>query len=414
MFRKLVTIVGTIGIFGGGAALIFAMGSLRPKVTPTEVALAPPAVFYTVADPQAVTLDVIAQGEVRPRTDINLTAEVAGRIVKTSDAFVVGGAFDEGDLLLKIEDADYRAALAGAKARVAQSEELLRREEAESELALKDYEALGREGDPSELTLRMPQLAQARAAFAAAKADYEAALLNLQRTEVRAPFKGRVRERSAGVGQFISPGAPIGRIFSTDVAEIRLPLADADLAKLGLPLAFVETEANPGPPAMLSATYAGEYHEWKARIARTDGAIDPATRQVSAIAVVDDPYGAGADDGAPLVMGLFVDAVVEGKAIENAIVLPRTALYGRDTVYIINADDTLDERRVNVVSADRDSITLTGGVAGGERVVTSPLRGADEGDKVSPTEASDIPGADRRGDGETSAVAEAVRQGTLQ
>lgn len=413
MFRKLITIGGTIGIFVGGIALIAAMGALRPKITPKEVALAPPAVFYMVAEPQSVTLDVTAQGEVRPRTDINLTAEVAGRIVKTSDAFVIGGAFNAGDLLVKIEDADYRAAVAGAKARVAQAEELLRREEAESDLARKDYEALGRDQDPSELTLRMPQLAQARAAYAAAKADYSTASLDLERTEIRAPFKGRVRERNAGVGQFISPGAPIGRIFSTEVAEVRLPLTDSDLAKLGLSLSFVETPENPGPPAILAGTFAGEYHEWKARIARTDGAIDPATRQISAIAVVDDPYGAGADNGAPLPMGLFVDARIKGKPIDSAVVLPRTALYGRDTVYVIKEDDMLDARVATIVSADKDTITLAGGVSAGERVVTSPLRGAKEGDKVSPTKTTDIPGALAR-DEESERVESTVRQGAIQ
>jgi RND family efflux transporter MFP subunit len=259
----------------------------------------------------------------------------------------------------------------------------------------------------------MPQLAQARAAYAAAKADYSSAALDLDRTEIRAPFKGRVRERSAGVGQFISPGAPIGRIFSTDVAEIRLPLTDADLAKLGLSLAFVETAENPGPPAILSGTFAGEFHEWKARIARTDGAIDPATRQISAIAVVDDPYGAGSDNGAPLPMGLYVDARIEGKPIDGAVVLPRTALYGRDTVYVIKADDTLDARTVSIVSADKNTITLASGIADGERVVTSPLRGAKEGDKVSPTKTTDIPGASARNE-ESEAVAKTVRQGAIQ
>lgn len=414
MLRKIVTIVGTVGIFAGGFALIGVMGALRPKIAPKEVAPAPPAVFYAVAEPRPVTLDVYAQGEVRPRTDINLTAEVAGRIVKTSDAFVVGGAFDEGDLLVKIEDADYRAALAGAKARVAQAEEQLRREEAESDLARKDYEALGREADPSELTLRMPQLAQARAAFAAAKADLTSAALELERTEIKAPFKGRVRERSAGVGQFISPGAPIGKIFATDVAEVRLPMTDGDLAKLGISIAFVETPETPGPAATLSATIAGEFHAWKARIARTDGAIDPSTRQISAIAVVDDPYGAGADNGAPLAIGLFVDARIVGKPIESAVVLPRSALYGRDVVYVIRSDDTLEERTVAIVSADKDTITLAGGLEAGERVVTSPLRGARGGDKVSPTEETRIPGATRAGDEESAAVAEAVREGALQ
>lgn len=409
MFRKFFTLLGTIGIFAGGFALITLMGSLRPKIEPKEVALAPPAVFYTTVDPKPTTLNVFAQGEVRPRTDINLTAEVSGRIMRTSEAFVAGGAFKRGELLIKIEDADYRVAVAAAKARMAQAEENLRREEAEADLAQKDYEALGRTAEASELTLRKPQLAQARAAFDAARADYNGALLNLQRTELKAPFDGRVRERLAGEGQFISPGAALGRIFSTDVAEVRLPLADSDLAKLGISFAFNETPETPGPNAVLSATIGGEPHEWGARIARTDGAIDPSTRQVAAIAVVDDPYGEGADNGTPLAMGLFVDAIIEGKALERAVVLPRTALFGRNTVYVIGAEDRIAARDVIVLAADRDTITISGGLEAGERVITSPLRGAKGGDKVTPTDPTSIPGARRDGD-EEETVAEAVRR----
>lgn len=414
MFRKFVTLFGTVGIFVGGIGLIMLMGSLRPKIEPKEVVLAPPAVFFATVDPKPAVLNVYAQGEVRPRTDINLTAEVSGRITRTSEHFVAGGAFKDGDLLVKIEDDKYRVAVAAAKSRMAQSEENLRREEAEADLAQKDYEALERQSAASDLTLRKPQLAQARAAFDAAKADVDSARLDLQRTELRAPFDGRVRERIAGEGQFIAPGAAIGRIFSTDVAEIRLPLSDSDLAKLGISLAFVETPENPGPKVTLSSTIGGEFHEWVARIARTDGAIDPSTRQISAIAVVEDPYGKGADGGSPLAIGLFVDAVIEGRAIERAIVLPRTALFGRNTVYVIGAEDRISAREVIVIAADKDTITLAGGLESGERVITSPLRGAKGGDKVTPTEATAIPGATRDGDEETGAVAEAVRRSVTE
>lgn len=386
MFRKLFTILGTLGILAGGVLLIGVMGAMRPKVKPEAPVITPPTVFFTVAEAKSVTLDVYAQGEVRPRTDIVLTAQVSGRIEKTAPAFVDGGAFDLGDLLIKIEDADYRLAVTGERARVAEAAQALKREEAEAALARKDYEELGRESDPSELALRLPQLAQARAAYEAARADLKAAELNLERTEIRAPFKGRVRTRSAGDGQYVSPGTQLGRIFSTDVAEIRLALTDSDLAKLGLPIAFVETPEQPGPSALLSAVIAGKERRWHGRIARTDGALDPTTRQISAIAVVEDPYGAGADNGAPLAIGLFVDARIAGRAIDNAIVLPRSALYGRDVVYVIAADDTLSRRTVSVVSAERDQIIIVDGVQSGERVATSPLRGADDGAAVAPVD----------------------------
>jgi RND family efflux transporter MFP subunit len=386
MLRKFFTLFGTIGIFAAFIFLMIGMSMMRPKPERETPEIAPPSVFFTVAATQSVTLDVTAQGEVRPRTDINLTAQVAGRVVATAENFVNGGAFNKNDMLIKIEDADYAAAAAAAKARVAQAEQALRLEEAEATLAARDYEELDIEGDPSELTLRIPQLAQARANFEAAQAEYSASKLNLDRTTIRAPFPGRVRERIAGVGQYVSPGAQLGRIFSTDVAEIRLALTDNDLAKLGLPLAFSETDGNPGPAVDMSATIAGQVHNWRGRIARTEGAIDAATRQVIAIAVVDDPYGKGSDEGTPLAMGLYVTASIAGKPYENAIVLPRSALYGRDTIYTISAEDTLEERTVEIVADSRDSVTIASGVNAGDRVVISPLRGAGQGDKVSPSD----------------------------
>ena len=190
MFRKFATLIGTVGILAGGIILIQIMGSMRPEIEATTPELIAPVVFYQNAEQSAVTLDVSTQGEVRPRTDISLTAQVSGRVVSTSGEFVNGGAFDEGDTLIKIEDAPYRAAAAAARARLAQ-------EEAESNLAREDYEELGLNADPTALALRLPQLEQARA-------EYDAAKLNLDRTTIRAPFDGRVRERIVGIGQFVS------------------------------------------------------------------------------------------------------------------------------------------------------------------------------------------------------------------
>lgn len=386
MFRKLATVFGTLGIFVGGFILIFLMSAARPDVERSEPENTPPTVFFQTAVRESVRLDVTAQGEVRPRTDIVLTAEVAGRVIKTSSKFVNGGAFEENDVLVEIEPADYRVAVAASRARLAQAREALSREEAEAALAAKDYADLGLGDNPSDLTLRKPQLAQARANFEAARADLQSAELNLARTKVRAPFKGRVRERIAGPGQYIGPGGQLGRVFSTDIAEIRLPLTDADLAKLGLPIAFVASEKNAGPKVQLSAIVAGQSRQWVGHIERTDGAIDPTTRQISAIAVVEDPYGAAADNGAPLTIGLFVEAIIEGRPYAQAIVLPRASLYGRDTAFVIERDGRLSKRTVNVITSDRDTITIAGGILPGERVVTSPLRGAGDGDEVTAQE----------------------------
>jgi len=388
MLRKLATFMGTIIGVGviliGGFGLMAVMNANRPRNQAPPVVSIPPSVFYTEAQSSTVTLDVFVQGEVRPRTDISLTAQVGGRIVETSPVYVDGGAFKKGDMLVKIDDTDYRLALTRANARVAQALQALKQEQAESALALRDWQELGNSTTPSDLTLRKPQLAQAQANYDAAKADTDEAKLNLARTIVRAPFDGRVRTRNVGIGQFVGAGANLGAIFSTDVAEINLALTDRNLSVLGLPLAFTETSQNPGPKVRLSATIGASTHEWAGRIARTQGAIDPATRQIGAVVVVDDPYGDGSDNGVPLAIGLFVEARIIGKPIDGIIALPLSALYGRDKVYVVNGEDKLERRIVSVAATTPSLAYVSSGLSVGDKVVTSPLRGSDHGDLVTP------------------------------
>ena len=386
MFRKILTIAGTLGIFLAGIAIIVIMNALSPKPNVRKTETVAPSVFYMVAKPETVTLDVNVQGEVRPRTDINLTAQVGGRVAELSPAFVDGGEFKKGDMLIKIEDADYRLARTRAQARVAQAEQALRQEQAESDLARRDWEELGNGSAPSDLTLRKPQLAQAQANYESAKADLDEAKLNLDRATIRAPFDGRVRTRIAGLGQFVSPGAQLGRIFATDFAEIRLPLTDGNLATLGLAFAFSETPTNPGPPVTLTAQIGPTVRTWQGRIARTEGSIDPSTRQIGAIAVVDDPYGAGADDGVPLAIGLFVNARIQGQPFQGAYIIPNTALYGRDTMYVIPENNILEQRTVSIASNTGSEVVVTAGLEVGDRVATSPLRGSSAGDEVTPVD----------------------------
>ena len=384
MLRKLITIAITLGIIAVVGLVITIMGNNRPRPDRSVVTPPPPSVFYTVTEGKSVTLDVSAQGEVRPRTDINLTAQVSGRIIYISPAFVDGGAFRKNDTLVSLEDADYKLAVTRALSNIAQAEQVYRQEKAEADLARRDWEELGGGGTPSDLTLRLPQLAQAKASLDSANASLSEAKLNLSRANIKAPFDGRVRRRVAGQGQFVAPGASLGQIFSTDVAEIRLPLTDTNLGTLGLSFGFIETPENPGPEVILRATVGATANEWRGRIARTEGAIDSATRQIGAIAVVEDPYGANASNGVPLAVGLFVEGTIKGRPFPNAITLPLQALYGRDTVYIVNADNKLEKRIVTVASTSPKEFVVVDGLSIGERVIISPLRGTDVGDVVTP------------------------------
>ncbi len=331
------------------------------------------AVLAAPARLENVQLMVSAQGEARARTEIDLVPEVAGKVVYVSPNFIDGGIFKQGETLLQIEDSDYKVAVIRAEAGVAQAQQALVREKAEGEIARQDWEELG-SGDPSALTLRKPQLQQAQATLLAAKAELQQANLQLKRTAVQAPFDGRVITKNSDLGQFVAPGARLGRIFSTDIAEVRLALTDNDLAKLDLPIAYVAESRETAPDVKLSAIIAGQNRVWQGKIMRTDSTYDTQTRAMYAIAEVIAPYATGAAEGNfPLAPGLFVDAEIAGYQMNDVIVLPRGGLRPENKVYVVNDEGKATIRDAVVVDSDAQRAVLKSGVESGELVIVSPL-----------------------------------------
>ncbi len=373
-------IIITVVVLIGGIIGMLVAGQPQPQRA--NSAPRPVAVFVEEAQRHAVALTVNSQGEARPRTQINLVPQVAGRITYVNPDFIEGGFFEAGETLVQIDDADYRLAVTRASAQVAQAQQALAREQAESELAASEWEELG-EGEASALTLREPQLAEARAQLAAAEAALQSARLDLQRTRISAPFEGRVRTKNADLGQYVAPGTNLGEVFSTDTVMIRLPLTDHDLSLLGIPVAYnAALSEDGGVQVTLSATIAGQHQEWAGRITRTDSAIDPQTRVLYAIAEVEDPYGAAAEGGAPLAIGLFVEAEIRGREIDGAYIIPRNALRGEGSVYVVEEGGTLSVRTVEIIDSNPDRVVLSSGIRGGELVVVSPIRGASNGMRV--------------------------------
>ncbi|WP_300555044.1 efflux RND transporter periplasmic adaptor subunit [Maricaulis sp.] len=377
LVARIVVIVIVAVLFGLVVMAIMGTGPQPERANPTP---RPIAVFVEEAQRETIALTVSSQGQARPRTQINLVPQVSGRITYVNPDFIEGGFFEAGETLVRIEDADYRLAVTRAEAQVAQATQALAREQAESDLARSEWEELG-EGEASSLTLREPQLAEARAQLAAARATLQDARLDLQRTRVSAPFTGRVRSKAAGLGQFVNAGTPLGEVFSTDTVLIRLPLTDFELGILGIPVAYSAGD-EPGIPVTLTATLAGQPQTWMGRITRTDSAIDPQTRVLYAIAEVNDPYGAAAEGGAPLAVGLFVNAQIEGREVENAYILPRAALRGEDSVYVAEPGGILSIRTVDVVTSSTERLVVSSGVSAGDMVVISPVRGASDGMRI--------------------------------
>jgi RND family efflux transporter MFP subunit len=367
--------VVVIGI-AGAAALI----SARPRVETIRPEAVAPLVRVMEVKAADRRFSVHSQGTVTPRTSSTLVPEVAGRVTFTAPEFESGGFFRTADVLLRVDPRDYELALVRARARVAAAELLLRREEEEAEVARDEWAAIG-EGEPAALVLREPQLAEARSAWDAAVAERERAELDLERTAIRAPFDGRVREKSVDVGQYVAPGTPLGRIYSVDFAEVRLPIPDSDLAFIDLPLGYRGDDGwRNGPEVALRARFAGQQHEWKGRIVRTEGELDPRSRMVHVVARVSDPYGRGDDPGRPpLAVGMFVEAEIAGRLAEGVFEIPRSALRGESQILVVDGESRLHIRDVVILKTNREIAVIGSGLEDGERICLSPIETVVEG-----------------------------------
>ena len=359
------------------------MVDLRPDAPTRPPMVIIPQVRVVEVELTEVTLTVKSQGTVEPRTQSQLVPEVSGRIIEVSPSFVAGGFFEAGDVLFKTDPHDYEQALVQRNAEVESARLHIAQEEAEAEVAQWGWDRVGT-GQARSLTLREPQIASAKAELAAAKANLETAQRNLERTELRAPFSGRVRQKNVDVGQFVTVGAPVARIYAVDAAEVRLPLPNEDLAYLDLPLNYRgESGRIRGPAVTLRAEFAGRIHEWQGRIVRTEGEIDPQTRMVHVVAEVQNPYGRGPDPTRPpLAAGMFVEAEIVGRTVAHVAIVPRAALRGPSQVLVVDVNSRLRFRDVEVLRATTNELFILGGLETGDRVNVSPVEAVSDGMEV--------------------------------
>ncbi|WP_346836679.1 efflux RND transporter periplasmic adaptor subunit [Microbulbifer sp. SAOS-129_SWC] len=384
MNKKYLQAAAPVLVLALGFGVVKAMNATKPVPEKKEEEQRLVSLAYAEAREEVVHLSVGTQGEVRPHTEIDLTPQVAGRVVAIADHFAEGAGFEPGETLIQLDDADYRLALARAKAGVATAEVQLLQAQAAATIKRQQWFSVHPNKQPSPLQINQPQVAEAKAKVQSARAELEEAQLKLSRTKVQLPFRGRVIRRDVGVGEYVTASTALGRVFATDRVEVRLPLTDSQLMELDLPMGFVASDKAPGPAVTFSAQVGAKQYQWHGRIVRTQAAVDQQTRLIYAVAEVQDPYGAGASNGVPLAAGMFVSAAAEGVQEHRALVLPRDALRNADKVYVIDADNHLSIRTVEVLSTSESRVVVASGITDGERVVTSTIANAVDGMEVQP------------------------------
>jgi RND family efflux transporter MFP subunit len=339
--------------------------------------------------PQAIRIQ--GEGTVRPLREINLVPQVGGKVLHVSSALVNGGEFKKGDILLRVDPTDYELAVTLAQANIKDGESLLELAKEEAAAAQEEWRLLysdSSKGDtePPPLVAKKPQLAAAQAKLEAARADLNKALLNLERTELKAPFDGRVGQESVDIGQYVSPGQAMATLYSTGAAEIALPLEDESAFWFHVP-GFTPGKG-PGSPAVVRARIAGREQTWSGKVVRTEGKLDERTRMIDVVVRVEKPYA----KKPPLAVGLFVTVDIEGRSLSNAAIIPRSALHEDDIVWVVDESSRLRFRKVDVARVYGDEAVVRAGLEDGERVVITPLKAVTNGMSV---RIGEVKGSDR-------------------
>ena len=336
---------------------------------PAPVANVPPEPLRPVvsvlrAQPSEISLAVNTQGTVEARRRINLVAEVAGKVSTVSERFEEGAFFDQGDVLLQLEQADYEFAIARAQSQVAAAEQRLAEERGRNRQAKREWRELGTV-EANALFLRQPQMKAAEAALKASVADLSAAQLALSRTEIRAPFSGRIESKRADLGQYIAPGAAVAEIYATDIVDVALPLNDSQLAALKLPM---NANVALGIPVILSTAFGGREWQWQAQIRRVQAVVDRQSRTVNAIAEVLQPFESEISGRPPLTPGMFVRAEIPTPQIPNLVQLPASALRSDNTVLVVGTGEKLVRQPVTV-QRRTEQWAWVSGLTEGSRIV---------------------------------------------
>jgi multidrug efflux system membrane fusion protein len=373
----------------------FLIAAIMSAFKPNSLELESPdrevAVTTELINQSNVELQVSSQGTVEPRTSTTLVSEVSGAVLEVASQFEVGGTFKKGDILIRLDAADYKVAKQRAEAQLKSAKAQLLTEQARSIQAKKEWQMTGRPiEDAPILALRTPFLAEAEARLLQAQAEVAQAELKIQRTVIRAPYAGMVSATHVDMGQYVTIGTRLGSIFAIDYAEIRLPMTDKQMSKLSLAKSAIKNQPFTDAKVELKAMVNGQQVSWPAVLVRSEGTIEQSSRAQYLVAQIDDPYHLNNQQNSqPLLMGTFVEATVTGKIIKDVYALPRYALRSNQRIATVTAEKRLKMITVDYSYEDRNYYYLTSDLEGQVEVVTSGMGIMVDGMKVKPQSSDD-------------------------
>ena len=377
MIKKLKPLFILLGAFAL-SYLLWLLGQVQPD--PVEEAPAPD-VIVEILTPEDFQIKISSNGTTTPLTQTVLTAEVGGEVIYRSKKFSEGSSVIEGEILAKIDDTDLQLQYKNALLQLANAEVQYSLQLAEAEVAKQAWEKMG-DGIASDLTLKKPQLKQAEALLAVAKAQVSSAEKKLDKTEIVAPYAGRIQNVNIDLGTTIVPGQPVGAIYTSSEIEVKLAVKDSDLQFLSIPMDGRKLDPSEQALVEIKSFYKGKNQTWIGRLERVDGVIDPITRMINLIAVFKNDFIE--IDKPNLPIGLFVEAQIDGIKLKDIFSIPVNAISQNNEVYIVNNDNELVSIKLPILKKYSDFVIVKDGLKAGERIVTSKLSTASNGIKVNP------------------------------
>ena len=363
-----------------GLGIAFLIGVNEPTVVAVPYEPMAPTVRVTKVQAAAEYLSIGSQGTVQPRSQSELIPEVSGRVVWTSHALVSGGAFEQGDMLLRIDDADYRTVVQRGEATLKRStvEYSHASDELERTQSLRQRQLASQQ--QLDNASRAAQVAEANLTESRARLDQ--AQRDLGRTVLYAPFDGLVRNEQVDVGQFVTRGQSIGTIYATDYVEVRLPISAHQLGYTGLPISTRGRIPEALRPLVTVSAYIGNTRfMWEGQLMRLEAEVDERSRMIYGVTRLDMQHN---DDNPMLPAGMFVQAEIRGRRVEGVIRLPRSAMRDNNQVLVVDAQNRLHFRQVSLLRLEHDDMLVKGGLADGELVCISPMQTVVEGMLVNP------------------------------
>lgn len=374
-----IIIVG-VGIAG---AVIFI--KLKKPPQRNEQVAQVPLVEVEQLKAQDIRMLVQGYGSVNPKVQVDIIPEVAGKVVYIHPELIVGGLIHADQTILRIDPRDYELAVRQAEAAVADAKVLLETEQAEAQVARTEWTQLHPDTEPtSSLVLREPQIRKAKAMLDSSEAQLEIAKLRLERTSLSLPFDVLITTENVDLGQYVVTGQSLAKAYGTDSVEIEVPLKDSELAWFDVFENSIFSNENPnsagGTPAKVKAAFAGTEHTWEGCVVRTTGQVDRTSRMISVVVEVPEPFKV-IDNRPPLLPGVFVEVLIQGNTLGNAVAVPRDAMREGNHVWLIKGN-RLHILPLKIVRTDKNFAYVVSKVLDGANVVRSSLEAVVDGMKV--------------------------------